>query len=118
MGLHLNICQKILSHHTFITNQYGEGISSDKTSHMTITYFARVVGVSPVFSEKHAHIVPTVHRSWWLLVALYKNWQVVTYIVATYTYIQDKYVCLFKFTLKLVRTCSDFLPFLNCIVHP
>ena len=78
MGLHLYTCKKIISHHTFTTNQYGEDISSDKTSLMTITYFARVVGVSPVFSEKLAHIVPTKHRSWWLLVALYKNWQVVT----------------------------------------
>ena len=66
------------SHHTFTTNQYVEGISSDKTSLMTITYFAKVVGISPVFSEKLAHIVPTKHRSWWLLVALYKNWQAVT----------------------------------------
>ena len=61
----------ILFIHIFTTNQYGEGIGSDKTSLMTITYFAKVVGISPVFSEKLAHIVPTVHRSWWLLVALY-----------------------------------------------
>ena len=63
-GITLVYLQKIISHHTFTTNQYGEGISSDKTSLMTITYFARVVGVSPVFSEKFAHIVPTKHRSW------------------------------------------------------
>jgi hypothetical protein len=72
-GITLVYLQNIISHHTFTTNQYGEGISSDKTSHVTITYFAKVVGVSPVFSEKLVHIVPTVHRSWWLLMALYKN---------------------------------------------
>ena len=78
MGLHLYTCKKIISHHTFTTNQYREGTSSDKTSLMTIAYFARVVGVSPIFSEKLAHIVPIKDRSWWLLVVLYKNWQVVT----------------------------------------
>ena len=67
---------------------------------MTVTYFARVVGVSLIFSEKLAHIVPTVHQSCWLLVALYKNWAS-GYIVAMYTYIQDKYVCLFKIYLKV-----------------
>ena len=71
-GITLVYLQK-KSHHTFTTNQYGEGISSDKTSLMTIIYFAMVVGVSPVFFEKLAHIVPTKHRSRWLLVALYKN---------------------------------------------
>ena len=77
-GITLVYLQKIISYHTFKTNQYGEDISSDKTSLMTITYFARAVGVSPILSEKLAHIVPIVHRSWWLLVAQYKNWQVVT----------------------------------------
>jgi len=47
----------------FTTNQYGEGISNENTSHMTITYFLRVVGVSPILSEELAHIIPTVHRS-------------------------------------------------------
>ena len=59
-GMTLVYLQNIISHHTFTTNQYGEGISSDKASHMTITYSARVVSVSPVFSKKLAHIVPTV----------------------------------------------------------
>ena len=59
-GRALVYLQKILR---ITTNQYGEGISNDKTSHMTITYFLRVVGVSPVLSEELAHIVPTMHRS-------------------------------------------------------
>jgi hypothetical protein len=57
-GITLVYLQNIMSHRTFTTNQYKEGISSDKTSHMIITYFARIVGVSPVFSEKLALIVP------------------------------------------------------------
>ena len=60
-GITLEYLQNIISHHTFTTNQYGEGISSNKTSLMTITYFARAVGVSPILSEKLAHIVPIVH---------------------------------------------------------
>jgi hypothetical protein len=57
-GITLVYLQNIISHHTFTTNQYEEGINSDKTSHMIITYFARIVGVSPVFFEKLTHIVP------------------------------------------------------------
>jgi hypothetical protein len=40
---------------------------------MTITYFARVRGVSLVLYEKLAHIVPTVDHSKWLPVALYNK---------------------------------------------
>jgi hypothetical protein len=71
--------------------------SNDKTSHMTITYFLRDVGVLPVFSEKLAHVVPIEDRSNWLLMALYKNWQVVTELLRIHIYKTSLYVYL-KFT--------------------
>ena len=52
---------------------------------MTITYFLRVVAVSPVFSKKLAHIEPKEDRSKWLLVALYKKWQVAHLVTLDFT---------------------------------
>jgi hypothetical protein len=47
--------------------------TNDKTSHMSITYFARVPGVSLVLYKKLAHVVRTEDCSKWLLLALYNK---------------------------------------------
>jgi hypothetical protein len=67
---------KVYSHHIFTSDQCICN-TNDKTSHMTITYIARICDVSSVLSKKLTHVVlPIVDRPRWFLVALY-NRQVV-----------------------------------------